>query len=97
MEDKKLHSNFDYESALNVQKGIEQPDIVNNSYLARMKALKKPEPTVEELVSGILEGNRTLLSRAITLVESILPAHQDKAQAIIERCLPYWENRYDWV
>ncbi len=89
MEDKRLHSNFDYESALSVQKGIEQPDIVNNSYLSRMRAIKKAEPTVEELVSGILEGNRTLLSRAITLVESTLPAHQDKAQAIIERCLPY--------
>ena len=89
MEDKRLHSNFDYESALSVQKGIEQPDIVNNSYLSRMRAIKKAEPTVEELVAGILEGNRTLLSRAITLVESTLPAHQDKAQAIIERCLPY--------
>ena len=89
MEDKRLHSNFDYESALNVQKGIEQPDIINNSYLSRMRAIKKAEPTVEELVAGILEGNRTLLSRAITLVESTLPAHQDKAQAVIERCLPY--------
>ena len=89
MEDKRLHSNFDYESALNVQKGIEQPDIINNSYLSRMRAIKKAEPTVEELVAGILEGNRTLLSRAITLVESPLPAHQDKAQAVIERCLPY--------
>ena len=89
MEDKRLHSNFDYDSALNVQKGIQQPDIVNNAYLARVKALKKPEPTVEELVSGILQGNRTLLSKAITLVESTLSAHQEKAQEIIERCLPY--------
>ncbi len=89
MNDKKLHSNFDYESALNVQKGIEQPKIVNESYVSHVKALKKAEPTVEELVTGIVHGNRTLLSQAITLVESTLQAHQEKAQSVIEHCLPY--------
>ena len=88
-DDKKLYSNFDYDSALNVQKGIKQPEQVNNSYLERMRARRANEPTVEELVSGILHGDRTLLSRAITLVESSLHAHQQKAQEIIERCLPY--------
>ena len=88
-DDKKLYSNFDYDSALNVQKGIKQPEQVNNSYLERMRARRANEPTVEELVSGILHGDRTLLSRAITLVESSLHAHQQKAQEIIERCLPH--------
>ena len=88
-DDKKLYSNFDYNSALNVQKGIKQPEQVNNNYLERMRARRANEPTVEELVSGILHGDRTLLSRAITLVESSLHAHQQKAQKVIERCLPY--------
>ena len=89
MEDKHLHSNFDYESALNVQKGIKQPEMVNSAYLNNMRARKKAEPSVEELVAGILDSNRTILSRAITLIESTLPAHQVKAQQVLERCLPY--------
>jgi LAO/AO transport system kinase len=44
---------------------------------------------VNDYVSGILAGDRTLLSRAITLVESELPAHQETARSIIEACLPH--------
>ena len=54
-----------------------------------MRARRRAEPTVGELVEGILKGDRTLLSRAITLVESSLPAHGRKAQEVIERCLPH--------
>ena len=75
-EDKNLYSNFDYESALNVMQGVQQPEQVSNSYVDRMRARRREEPTVEELVSGILHGDRTMLSRAITLVESSLHAHQ---------------------
>ncbi len=46
-------------------------------------------PSVEEFVTGILAGDRTLLSRAITLIESTRVDHQEKAQAIIEACLPH--------
>lgn len=88
-EDPKLYSNFDYQSALNVQEGVQQPDQVNNSYLERVRAMKRKEPSVEEMVSGITHGDRVMLSRAITLVESSLHAHQQKAQEVIERCLPY--------
>ncbi len=52
-------------------------------------SFQKRQPTVSEFVEGILEGNRILLSRAITLVESKKPAHQALAQEIIEKCLPY--------
>ena len=88
-EDKKLYSNFDYDSALSVQQGVQQPGQVNNSYLERMRARKRQEFTVDELVAGIRGGDRAMLSRAITLVESSLHAHQQKAQQVIERCLPY--------
>ena len=46
-------------------------------------------PTTEEFIDGILSGNRMLLSRAITLIESTKQAHQDVAQEIIEGCLPH--------
>lgn len=88
-EDKKLYSNFDYDSALSVQQGVQQPGQVNNSYLERMRARKRQEFSVDELVAGIRGGDRSMLSRAITLVESSLHAHQQKAQQVIERCLPY--------
>ncbi|NTV26521.1 MAG: methylmalonyl Co-A mutase-associated GTPase MeaB [Chlorobiaceae bacterium] len=45
------------------------------------------ELTVEEFVDGITGGNRHLLSRAITLVESNRPDHEQKAHAILDRCL----------
>ena len=43
----------------------------------------------EGYFTGIREGNRTLLSRAITLIESQLPDHQLIAQEIVARCLPF--------
>lgn len=89
MEDKHLYSNFDYDSALNVTPGVKQPDQVSGSYVERMRARRLQEPSVDELVSGICHGDRTVLSRAITLVESSLYAHQQKAQQVIEQCLPY--------
>jgi len=49
-------------------------------------------PTAAELVEGILKGDVTHLSRAVTLVESTSPAHQSVAQEVIEKCLPYSGN-----
>jgi len=50
-----------------------------------MKTTANPD----ELIKGILEGNRTILSRAITLVESTLPEHQKLARQVVEACLPH--------
>ena len=74
-------------AGLQVNAGIEQPSSVN-PYLKRGR-FKRHEYTVDEMVQGILDGNVTMLSQAVTLVESQAPEHQDKAQEIIERCLPY--------
>jgi LAO/AO transport system kinase len=52
----------------------------------------KKKYSVDEYVSGIMTGNRTILSQAITLLESSLPMHYDTAQLVIERCLPYSTN-----
>lgn len=67
--------------------GIEQPGQINAEALQKIKARKRSVHTVQELVEGILAGNRTLLSKAITLVESALPAHQLQAQEVIAACL----------
>jgi LAO/AO transport system kinase len=40
-------------------------------------------------VQGVLDHNRLMLARTITLIESTLPAHQEMAQEIIDQLLPY--------
>jgi len=41
------------------------------------------------LVAGVLAGDRTAIGRAITLVESTLPAHRTRAAAMLEQLLPH--------
>ena len=69
-----------------VNAGIEQPSSVN-PYLKRKP--KKRQLSVAEYVEGIIKGDVTILSRAVTLVESVKPEHQAIAQEVIEKCLPY--------
>lgn len=76
-------------SGLTVNSGISQPPSVN-PYMQRRK--RKPLPSAAELVEGILKGDVTMLSRAVTLVESLSPSHQAVAQEVIEKCLPYSGN-----
>lgn len=75
---------------LAVNSGVDQPSIIN-PYLNR-KRFTRRQYTVDEIVGGILQGNVTMLSQAVTLVESVIPEHQEKAQQVIERCLPYSGN-----
>lgn len=49
-------------------------------------------PSKQEFIDGILSGNRMLLSRAITLIESTKKNHLELAQEIIEGCLPHAGN-----
>lgn len=76
---------------LAVNKGIEQPSIVN-PYLKARRPVKKRDLSVTEYVDGIIKGDITVLSRAVTLVESVRPEHQVIAQEVIEKCLPYSGN-----
>jgi len=72
---------------LTVNAGVKQPSIIN-PYLQRGR-FKRRELTVGEMVNGILNGNTTILSQAVTLVESANPDHYAKAQEVIEKCLPH--------
>ena len=75
---------------LQVNAGVEGGvSIVNPS---RKKNPRKPQPSVSEFVEGIVKGDITMLSRAVTLVESVKPEHQVIAQEVIEKCLPYSGN-----
>lgn len=74
-----------------VQKGISRPPSINPQLIRRARK-KRQEYTVSEYISGIRSGNRTVLSQAITLVESSLQDHYGKAGEIVEKCLPYTGN-----
>ncbi|MBO5244255.1 MAG: methylmalonyl Co-A mutase-associated GTPase MeaB [Muribaculaceae bacterium] len=85
---KHIENSHEY-SGLAVNSGVSQPPSVN-PYMQRRK--RKPLPSSSELVEGILKGDVTMLSRAVTLVESLSPSHQTVAQEVIEKCLPYSGN-----
>ncbi|GHT13821.1 ATPase/protein kinase [Bacteroidia bacterium] len=73
-------------AGLNVNKGVSQPPIIN-PYLKQKK--KRQDYSPAEYTEQILKGNITVLSQAVTLVESQKNEHQAIAQEVIEKCLPY--------
>jgi len=79
-------------SALKVNKGIPQPSSLNEQAASSYKLRKRQILEPAEYVKGILAGDRVLLSRAITLIESALPSHYALAQQIIEQCIPHSGN-----
>ncbi len=92
MSDKKEKNKEKFKSALNVQRGIQQPESINPEVIKKFRENKKIKRSVQEYVDGIINGNRTILGQAITLIESSLPDHNQIAQEIIEKCLPYAGN-----
>ena len=74
---------------LSVNSGVEQPPVINPY---RRKQVQKKLLSVDKYIKGIREGDISILSRAVTLVESSKPAHQEIAQQLIEKCLPFAGN-----
>jgi LAO/AO transport system kinase len=81
---KKVHT-----SALQEKAGISQPESISSQSAENIQQSRKIQPSAEELVQGIIDGNITALSRAITLVESTNTIHLAKANSIINSCLPH--------
>jgi LAO/AO transport system kinase len=76
-------------SALNEKAGISPPEILSANVAENIQQFRKQQPSSKELADGILIGNITALSRAITLVESTNNAHLEKANQVINACLPF--------
>ena len=70
---------------LTVNEGVESVPAINP--YSRPKR-KRRNFTAAGYVEGILKGDISVLSQAVTLVESSLPEHQVIAQEVIEKCLP---------
>ena len=70
--------------------GIKDTTVGNiNPYL---KVKRRSVLTEDEIVEGVMRGDRTVLSRAITLIESNSPKHFAKAQRVLQRLLPKTGN-----
>lgn len=76
-------------SALHEKQGVLQPETTSSSSAQQIKKSRSKQFSVDEFVTKILAGDITFLSRAITLVESTNATHQQKANEILERCLPF--------
>jgi len=74
---------------LQVNAGVENLPSVNPYATFRRK---KRTLSPEEYFEGIRRGDMTILSQAVTLVESNLMSDQAIAQKVIELCLPYAGN-----
>lgn len=76
-------------TALYEKDGVNQPDSVSQSVAQNVKQFRRKQPSANELVEGILTGDKIALSRAITLIESTNTEHLDKANEVIQGCLPH--------
>jgi LAO/AO transport system kinase len=76
-------------SALNEINGVDRPESVSQSSAENIVALRGKNVSADQFVEGILSGDIPSLSRAITLIESTNPSHQEKANEIITSCLPH--------
>jgi LAO/AO transport system kinase len=71
-----------------VMKGVEG----DNKNISTDKKAKRKELNKCDYVNGILNGDRTILARAITLVESNSPKHYKMGQEIVRELLPHSGN-----
>ncbi|WP_196894039.1 methylmalonyl Co-A mutase-associated GTPase MeaB [Aureivirga marina] len=74
--------------------GVSQPEKISQNSINFIKRKKIKQPSVKKFVKEIVAGNISYLSRAITLIESTNLKHQEKANKILEGCLPHANNSY---
>ena len=84
-----MNEKHNKKSALHEKEGIPQPESFSASALEKIINSRKLQPSATELISRILAHDKVALSRAITLVESTNVSHLEKANEIINGCLPY--------
>ncbi len=81
------------EFTTSVMKGVDgghdgMPGATSSEALSA-QATRRRHISVDEYAQGVLEGDRTILARAITLIESNASAHIDTAQEVLQRLLPH--------
>jgi LAO/AO transport system kinase len=77
------------QSALREKPGISPQESISIAAIEQIQKFRKIQPSSQELIDGIIAGDKIALSRAITLVESTNSNHLPKANEVINGCLPY--------
>jgi len=75
--------------ASQIMTGVDDLDTAKDS---QSKAVPAAKLSLADYVDGILAGNRMILARAITMVESNAPKHFTLSQELIQKLLPYSGN-----
>lgn len=76
------------DKSFSINKGSDQADSVNPNFrIKRSDRLAR-----KDFVDGIKSGNRTILSKAITLIESSKPSNRKLGQEILEEVMPLTGN-----
>ena len=71
------------------KEGVDKPTRLNPLAAERIKKNKSNTPSTERIIEGLLSGNKTHLSQALTRIESTAEKHQQQGRQIIEACLPH--------
>lgn len=77
------------DSGLHILEGVQPPPALNPDAAFRQRAALRRRPPAGELVRGILSGDRVLLSRAVTLIESELAEDQKAASELLDAVMPH--------
>ncbi len=86
-------TNKNSNSSLSVSKGVESTGSINPDQQGHKKEQQdQPAWDEEKYIKEIRSGDRKVLSRAITLIESTREDHQKLARKVMEKCLPYSGN-----
>ncbi len=76
----------------NTDRPSKVPSSTTNQAIDRFKKLQQKEIAVDIIFNSIITKDTTALSKGITLIESTQQNHAEKAQQLIEKCLPYANN-----
>jgi LAO/AO transport system kinase len=76
-------------TAIEEKEGISNQKSTSKHAISKLKKKRQEQPSTTALLEGVLQGNTTVLSRAITLIESYKAAHKTKANALIQSCLKH--------
>ena len=47
------------------------------------------QQNIDYYVQGVIGGNRLVMAKTITLIESVLPEHQEMARQVMDALLPH--------
>lgn len=77
------------QSALGHTHATVTPQHMSKESIHRIKEARKQHIDIQLLIENLLQGNKTALSKAITLIESKATKHELLVKKLISTCVPY--------